>query len=385
MKIHEQFVSDVLARKQLKFKDVRLAMMSLPEKLRGYREVIRTKHGTLSDVKDKTELFFLLNYCFSFIDIELLNHCIDKWGTDGLKKRMKKYEKKLEQFMEQTTVRRLIKYLPGHRGPPEGRKSLEDALPGAAIDWKLSKIDKRRKRRCAKLQLSEIVSCLIGMNQYDIKEDCSIGSANHNSEHVDTDIDKKIEEFDKQKTALIEKILSELQQSVDFRPAHLLQALAVLPLRLRKQYNGEQLYSEVCKLQQKDVDGVFWTLCFGPLVDYYLLEYIVLKFGSPDLKKEMDLYSGGIQDFMKHTTVKQLLSSSWHVPAEDCGSKLPELVREMLDNCDPEVTFLKQLDTLQRRCGSNAKLSVLVDYAVLIHYDRDSDSESYTSDSEASC
>ena len=366
--IHEQFIGDLIAQKQLMPKDIRSSLGVLPMKLRGYTDAITNKHKALSTVTDKTELFYHLNSLFSFIDIKLLKHCINKWGSDPLKERMKCYEKELETFRENTTVRQLIDYLPGQQEPPKGYMELTAAVPDASIDWTLSKIENRRYKRCAQVQLSEILFCLIGMEQI---EDLSMNvdmPVSFNPEH---DPSNEINEFDKRREDLHKRIHFELNRRV--KPVHLLQALTMLPLRLRKQY-GEQIYKELPMLQrQKDIYDIVDTLVrlfFKTFIDYYLFEFVILKYSSKDLGESMQSYDNDVQDFMRRTTVKQLCKSSscWPVTTPECDLKLPESVTRILDKSHPELT-LKQLDILQQRCGTSAGLSTLVDYVVLVHCD----------------
>ena len=81
--------------------------------------------------------------------------------------------------------------------------------------------------RCAQIQLSEIMFCLIDMEQM---EDFSVTvemPVDFNPEHDPSD---EINTFDQRREELHKKILSELSHR-RIKPEHLLQALTMLPVR----------------------------------------------------------------------------------------------------------------------------------------------------------
>ena len=137
----------------------------------------------------------------------------------------------------------------------------------------------------------------------------------------------------------------------------LIRSLSVLPYAIEQEY--KQTITE--KLQdlrkEEEVSDIF---CFyiNPLVsfmDYGLTKHIIDQFGSNTLKKEMNDYSEDVVQFMKKTTVKQLMDY-WPGPQE-----IPQNYTRLMVtiNEDPKTYTLYEVDQLRKLYCSELKMSTL--------------------------
>ena len=137
----------------------------------------------------------------------------------------------------------------------------------------------------------------------------------------------------------------------------LLHALTLLPVALKKAHEKSISEKLPTLRREESIDNFFFSL--NPLfsfIDYSLLEYIIKKFGSENLKKNMNSYSYDIQTFMKQTTVGQLMDL-W--PGEqDVPPDFSILMAKV--NEDPYSYSLEKLDILRKKYCAQAKLSDIV-------------------------
>ena len=142
------------------------SLTSLPTKLKKeYEKTIIEALPPLSKEETIQKLFFQLNPLFSFIDYGLLQYIIKEYGNDTLNKDMKTYCDDIQLFMKQTTIKELIdcKCLPGQRNTPPDFDVLKAKIGEDAGKCTLEEINTLRKRFCAEVKLSEVVFCLIAL------------------------------------------------------------------------------------------------------------------------------------------------------------------------------------------------------------------------------
>ena len=176
------------------------------------------------------------------------------------------------------------------------------------------------------------------------------------------DVSERIESLEEQFGALHDRFLMELSNrgvSVD----RLLQALTLLPLTLRKQYEST-IQSMLPELENREViRNIFHRL--NPLltfIDYKLLQHLVSKFGSAELKMEMMSYVEKVQLFKKVTTVSELIDY-WP------GLEVPEVnyskLRAKFDG-DPRTYTLEKLDYFRGKFFNHLRLSEFVSVSILM-------------------
>ena len=137
----------------------------------------------------------------------------------------------------------------------------------------------------------------------------------------------------------------------------LLQALTLLPMSLRKEYQ-EIILSKLPSLPQEgSISELFLHL--NPLfsfLDYGLLQYIIEEFGSTVLKQKMQSYCHDICAFMNQTTVQQLID---YWPREDeITPNVSKVIAKI--NKDPRSVKLSELDSLRREICIRARLSDVI-------------------------
>ena len=136
----------------------------LPTKLKEeYQTAMKELLPSLSKEKTIQELFFHLNFLISFIDYGLLEHIIRLFGCDNLKKDMMSYCDDMQVFMKKTTIKELIGCLPGRKKALPNFDVLKAKIGKDTSKCTLHQINTLRKRFCAEVKLSEVVFCLIAL------------------------------------------------------------------------------------------------------------------------------------------------------------------------------------------------------------------------------
>jgi hypothetical protein len=167
-----------------------------------------------------------------------------------------------------------------------------------------------------------------------------------------------IEQFD----CLHERLVNELSVG-GTSVKRVLRALTRLPFTFRKEYESE-IQSMLPELEKKVVvHNLFNRL--NPLftfIDYKLLHHLVMKFGSPGLKKDVVTYAEQVQLFKKRTTIDKL---KHHWP----GLKKPQIDHKMLRAKfadDPKSYTLEKLDYFRNLFYSELRLSEFVSVSILV-------------------
>ena len=157
--------------------------------------------------------------------------------------------------------------------------------------------------------------------------------------------------------SLHEKILSELEDG-DISVSKLLSSLTVIPAGIRQEYKTsiKEAFPNIRK--ETTIREAFYHL--SPLLDFLscsLLKYIIDEFGSNSLKNEMTTYNNNVLEFMKKTTVKQLMDhlSGQYDEVPPNFSKMKAKIDE-----DPSIYTLYQLDQLRKRYCCELKLTDVV-------------------------
>ena len=117
----------------------------------------------LNEQKNINELFYRLNPLLSFIDYALLEHIINKFGSDQLKKAIAAYGSDIQVFMQQTTIQQLMDYLPGQPEIPQNFELIKAKICKDAKKCTIAEINQLRRRLCCEIRLSEIVFHIIAL------------------------------------------------------------------------------------------------------------------------------------------------------------------------------------------------------------------------------
>ena len=151
--------------------------------------------------------------------------------------------------------------------------------------------------------------------------------------------------------------MSELTTSAKITAADLIDSLTSLPIALRNDFQSF-IVGNLEALERVDsIRKVFHRL--NPhftFIDYGLLEHIINKFGSRQLKSGMSTYIEKIQIFINDTTVQELMD---HWPGVIEIPPCFEELRAVIDG-DPSMYTLRQLDDLRKRFCNVTLLSKTV-------------------------
>ena len=179
------------------------------------------------------------------------------------------------------------------------------------------------------------------------------------------DVSKRIETLEEQFDHLHDRLVTELSEggaSVEI----ILRALTKLPLAFRKEYEGA-IQNMLPDLEKREVVcHLFHRL--NPLftfIDHKLLQHLVSKFGSLELKQDMTTYSRKVELFKKVTTISELIDY-WP------GLKVTEVDHKVLRTKfedDPKSYTLEKLDYFRNRFYSNLRLSEFIAVSILMVLD----------------
>ena len=137
-------------------------------------------------------------------------------------------------------------------------------------------------------------------------------------------------------------------------------ALAMLPIAFRNEY--ETTIQQTLPAVKDSGDSVVTAgilLQFSPLfvfTDYNLLNHMISKFGSPELKGDMALYIKEMQVFMRKMTVGDLIN---HWPGYEVSDLKYSKLRAKFKG-DPMTYTLEGLNEFRRRFCSRVRLSEFI-------------------------
>ena len=175
--------------------------------------------------------------------------------------------------------------------------------------------------------------------------------------HEPMDIANKIENLEDQFNNLRTRIMNELSRP-DITVQVLLNQLIGLPLSLRREYESS-IAKRIPNMRTETQVNELFIIHLNPLtsfIDYGLIEYVIKKFGSDALKKDMRSYCSEIVIFMKETTIKQLID---HLPGQAEVPPKFSLIEAKIGENPSEYT-LEQLNTIRKRYCSELRLSEIV-------------------------
>ena len=156
--------------------------------------------------------------------------------------------------------------------------------------------------------------------------------------------------------ALHSQFVSELTSQGTVSVDTILQALTMLPVTLKTEYD-ESVQQRLTVLEgATSVSRLFLRL--NPLftfIDYPgLLHYLISRFGSETLKKDMTSYEQEIQVFMRRTTVAELMD---HWPGRQVSNYVT--IRVKFDG-DPHNYTLQKLNDFRRKFACELRLSEFI-------------------------
>ena len=153
------------------------------------------------------------------------------------------------------------------------------------------------------------------------------------------------------------KLLSELNTNQTISPQTILGSLAMLPMSLQAEYKKYVMENLSTLAAANSVTVMFVHLSFNfTFIDHGLLEHLIKKFSSDQLKQNMSAYAAEIQLFLDETTVAQL-GDYW--PGEQEFPPHFEKLLMMIDK-DPGKCSLRMVNNLRKRFCRETQLSEVV-------------------------
>ena len=182
--------------------------------------------------------------------------------------------------------------------------------------------------------------------------------------HESVDVASKIENLEDQFDSLRTRIMCELSAKPDMTVQIVLDKLTGLPLSLRKEYESF-IAKQISNMSSETQINKLFIVHLNPLssfIDYGLIEYVIKKFGSDGLKKDMRSYCSEIILFMKETTIKQLID---HLPGQAEVPPKFSLIEAKIGENASECT-LEQVNTIRKRYCSELRLSEIIFHLLAI-------------------
>ena len=189
----------------------------------------------------------------------------------------------------------------------------------------------------------------------------------HDQKHsMVTDTSDEIDIFESQFSNIQEKILTELVSDKSIDTSRLLNALTSLPLKYRNEYE-KTIQSKLPTLSHHQSITELFCVLVNPMVsflDYGLLDHIIAKFGSASLKQMMQAYGSDMRDFMRRTTLKQLIELNYFPGQAEVPQKF-SIFQAKIDRDASECT-LEHINVIRRRYCCEVKLSEIIFHLVAV-------------------
>ena len=162
--LHERLVNE-LSEGGISMDQVLRILTKLPFTFRmEYESAIQIMSPELEEKEVIHKLFYRLNPLFTFIDYELLQHLVSKFGSQELKQEMAIYTEKVQLFKKVTTISELIHCWPGLEVPQIDHRVLRAKFSDDPRSYTLERLDSFRNRFYNKLRRSEFVAVSILMS-----------------------------------------------------------------------------------------------------------------------------------------------------------------------------------------------------------------------------
>ena len=171
-------------------------------------------------------------------------------------------------------------------------------------------------------------------------------------------VDQNIKKLEELFYGMRQRLLTELNSNSTMSAQNLVDSLTMLPVALAEYKEFVQQKLDALE-EAKSIRKIFHHI--SPLltfIDYHLLKFLIEKFASSELNRDMVAYSREVEVFIDETTVEQL-TKVW--PGRQ---KIPpDFVKltTMIDE-DPSRYTLRQLNDLRRKfcCETSLTETVLI-------------------------
>ena len=146
--------------------EFRQTLMTLPSPITSENEdFIMSKYSCFEEAKSIESIFVHLNFYLSFIDFSLLEHIIEQFGSDSLKRDMSSYAEDMRHFRMNTPVSEALDHLPRNSDLPAGYSRLKAKFACDVQTATLEDVDTYRKGLAKRCLLSPLALSLFDLQE----------------------------------------------------------------------------------------------------------------------------------------------------------------------------------------------------------------------------
>ena len=155
-----------ITEKGVTVREFRRTLMTLPTPIKNENKgFIVTNYSLFEKAESVESIFLYLNFYLSFIDFSLLEHIIEQFGSDGLKRDMSSYAEDMRQFRMNTPVSEVLDHLPKISDAPAGYSSLTVKIDFDVQTATLEDVETYRKRFASDFLLSQLALSLFDLQE----------------------------------------------------------------------------------------------------------------------------------------------------------------------------------------------------------------------------
>ena len=155
-----------ITEKRIPVTEFRQTLMNLPCPITNEnKDFIISKYFLFKEAKSNESIFLHLNFYLSFIDFSLLEHIIEQFGSDSLKRDMSSYAEDMRQFRMKTPVSEALDHLPKISDPPADHSRLTVKFAVDVQTATLESLETYRKRFASDFLLSQLALSLFDLQE----------------------------------------------------------------------------------------------------------------------------------------------------------------------------------------------------------------------------
>ncbi len=162
----QKIAVEEITEKRITVTDFRQTLMILPSSIKNEnKHFIKSNYSLFEEAKSIESIFLHLNFYLSFIDFSLLEHIIERFGSDSLKRDMSNYAEDMRQFKMKTPVSEVLDHLPRYSDTPVGYSRLTLKLNFDVRTATLEDVDTYRKHFASEFLLSQLALSLSDLQE----------------------------------------------------------------------------------------------------------------------------------------------------------------------------------------------------------------------------
>ncbi len=157
---------DEIDEKQITVTQFRRKLMIMPSSIKNEnKDFIKTNYSLFQKAESIESIFLEINFYLSFIDFSLLEHIIEQFGSDSLKRDMSSYAEDMRHFRMNTPVSEALGHLPKNLDAPAGYSRLTVKFAFDIHTATLEDLETYRKRFASDFLLSQLALSLFDLQE----------------------------------------------------------------------------------------------------------------------------------------------------------------------------------------------------------------------------